>query len=133
MKIRFAMLAAACLLSGCAATKQEVSENLGSRFLGKNVDTLVSEFGPPASAFRMNSGETAYVWQLSAVTDIDTYRGSGTAKTNYCKVSVIASQTGTVTKLTTEDASGTGGILGLAGVDIYGSICARHLGMKRQT
>jgi PBP1b-binding outer membrane lipoprotein LpoB len=59
MKIRFAMLAAACLFSGCAATKQEVSENLGSRFIGKNVDSLVTEFGPPASAFRMNSGETA--------------------------------------------------------------------------
>jgi hypothetical protein len=132
MKICFAMLALACLLSGCAATKQEVSENLGNRFLGKNVDTLVSEFGPPASAFRMNSGETAYVWQLSAVTDINTYRGSGTAKTYYCKVSVISSTAGNVTKLTTEDTSGTGGILGLAGVDIYGRICAQQLGMPRQ-
>ena len=101
-------------------------------FLGKTVDSLVSEFGPPASAFRMNSGETAYVWQLSAVTNINTDRGSGTAKTNYRKVSVISSPTGIVTKLTTEDSSGTGGILGLAGVDIYGSICARHLGMQRQ-
>ena len=122
----------AILLAGCAATKQEVSENLGNRFLGKNVDTIVSEFGPPASAFRMNSGETAYVWHLSAVTNINTSEGSGTAKTNYCKVSVISSPTGIVTKLTTEDSSGTGGILGLAGVDIHGSICARHLGMKRQ-
>jgi len=119
-------------LAGCAATKQEVSGNLGNMFLGKNVDSLVSEFGPPASAFRMNSGETAYVWQLSAVTNINTDRGSGTAKTNYRKVSVISSPTGIVTKLTTEDSSGTGGILGLAGVDIYGSICARHLGMQRQ-
>jgi hypothetical protein len=133
MTIRFALLAAACLLSGCAATKQEVSENLGSRFIGKNVDSLVTEFGPPASAFRMNSGETAYLWQLSSVTLIDTDQGSGTARTKYCKVSVIASSSGIVTKLTTEDASGTGGVLGLAGVDIYGSICARHLGMKRQT
>ena len=119
-------------LAGCAATKQEVSGDLGNMFLGKNVDSLVSEFGPPASAFRMNSGETAYVWQLSAVTNINTDRGSGTEKTNYRKVSVISSPTGIVTKLTTEDSSGTGGILGLAGVDIYGSICARHLGMQRQ-
>jgi hypothetical protein len=119
-------------LARCAATKQEVSGNLGNMFLGKTVDSLVSEFGPPASAFRMNSGETAYVWQLSAVTNINTDRGSGTAKTNYRKVSVISSPTGIVTKLTTEDSSGTGGILGLAGVDIYGSICARHLGMQRQ-
>jgi hypothetical protein len=119
-------------LPGCAATKQEVSANLGDRFLGKNVDALVSEFGPPASTFRMNSGETAYVWQLSAVTKININDGIGTAKTNYCKVNVISSPTGIVTKLTTEDESGTGGIVGLAGVDIYGSVCARHLGMRRQ-
>jgi hypothetical protein len=100
-------------LPGCAATKQEVSANLGDRFLGKNVDALVSEFGPPASTFRMNSGETAYVWQLSAVTKINTNDGIGTAKTNYCKVNVISSPTGIVTKLTTEDESGTGGIVGL--------------------
>ena len=133
MIIRFAMVAAACLLSGCAATKQEVSENLGNRFVGKNVDALVTEFGPPASAFRMNSGETSYLWQLSAVTRINTDDYGGTARTRFCKVNVIASPTGIVTNLKTEDTSGTGSILGLAGVDIYGSVCAQHLGMKRQT
>jgi hypothetical protein len=132
MILSMATVMAVVALAGCAATKQEVSENLGGRFLGKNVDVLVSEFGPPASAFRMNSGETAYVWQLSAVTYIDTDNRGGTAKTNYCKVNVIASPAGIVTKLTTEDSSGTGGLAGLAGIDIYGSICARHLGMKRQ-
>jgi hypothetical protein len=85
----------------------------------------------------MNSGERAYLWQLAAETDIDIssdkYGSSGSAKTHYCKVNVIASSTGIVTKLTTEDSSGTGGLLGLAGVDIYGSVCANHLGMPRQT
>jgi hypothetical protein len=123
--------------AGCAATKQEVSEDLGNQFLGKNVDALVSQFGPPASTFRMNSGDTAYVWQLSAVTNIDIssdrYGSNGSAKTNYCKVNVIASPAGIVTKLMTEDSSGTGGLLGLAGVDIYGSVCARHLGMPRRS
>jgi hypothetical protein len=123
--------------AGCAATKQEVSEGLGNQFVGKNVDVIVSQFGPPASSFRMNSGDTAYVWQLAAVTNIDVssdrYGSSGVAKTNYCKVNVIASPVGIVTKLTTEDSSGTGGILGLAGVDIYGSVCARHLGMPRRS
>jgi len=119
-------------LRASAATKQEVSENLGSRFIGKNVDTIISEFGPPASAFRMNSGETAYVWQLSAVTDINMDRYGGTAKTYPCKVNVISSANGTVTKLTTEDSSGTGGVVGLF-VDVHGSICARHLGMPRRT
>lgn len=137
MKIRLAMLAAACLLSGCAATKQEVSTNLENRYVGKNVDALVSEFGPPASAFRMNNGGSAYMWQLTSVTSIDVdsdqYGSSGTARTHFCRVNVLTSPTGIVTQLTTEDRSGTGGLLGLAGVDIHGSICARRLGMPRQT
>ncbi len=120
-------------LTECAATKQQVSENLENKYLGKNVDTLVSDFGPPESAFRMNSGEGAYVWQLTAETDINTYRGSGTAKTYFCKINVIASPVGIVTKLTTEDVGGTGGLLGLAGVDIYGSLCAKRLGIQRPT
>ena len=129
----FPMVAAssALLLVGCAATRQEVAENLGNKFVGKSVDDLVAQFGPPASAFRMNSGDTAYLWQLSSVTSINVDGGRGTAKTSYCKINAIASPAGMVTKLTTEDASGTGGVLGLAGVDIYGSVCARHLGMPR--
>ena len=98
--------------------------NLENQYLGVLVDSLVSEFGPPASVFRMNSGETAYVWQLSNVTSIDTYQGGGTAKTYYCKVNVISSPVGVVTKLTTEDVSG---VL----VD-FGSLCAKRLGMRRQ-
>ena len=43
-------------MAGCGATKQEVAANLGDRFVGKNVDVLVSELGPPTSAFRMNTG-----------------------------------------------------------------------------
>jgi hypothetical protein len=130
-------VALALAVSGCAASRQEVAARLGDQYVGKNVDALVLQFGPPASSFRMNSGDTSYLWQLTAVTNIDVssdrYGSSGTAKTNYCKVSVIASPAGIVTKLATEDASGTGGLLGLAGVDIHGSVCARHLGMKRDT
>jgi hypothetical protein len=129
--------ALAMALCGCAASKQEVAARLGDQYLGKNVDALVMQFGPPSSSFRMNSGDTSYLWQLSAETDIDIssdrYGSRGSATTNYCKVSVIASPAGVVTRLTTEDTSGTGGILGLAGVDIYGSICGRRLGMKPQT
>jgi hypothetical protein len=128
--------ALAIALCGCAASKQEVAARLGDQYVGKNVDALVMQFGPPSSSFRMNSGDTSYLWQLSAETDIDIssdrYGSRGSATTSYCKVSVIASPAGVVTRLTTEDASGTGGILGLAGVDIYGSICGRRLGMKPQ-
>jgi hypothetical protein len=121
-----ALLGALFVLNGCAATPQEVTERLGDRYVGKNVDALVGEFGPPASLFKMNSGETAYVWQLSSVTDIQTDRGSGTARTQFCKVNVIASPSGVVNKLTTEDSAR--GMLGM-----YGSVCSQRLGMQRQT
>ena len=137
MKTRGTIVLGALLLTGCAATQQQVATKLGEQYVGKNVDALVVQFGPPVSQFRMNSGDTSYVWQLTSVTSInvdsDRYGSSGTAKTYFCKVSVIASPTGTITRLSTEDTSGTGGLLGAAGVDIYGSVCARHLGIKRES
>ena len=122
------------LIGGCFATKQEVATRLNDQYIGKSVDALVVEFGPPTSSFRMNSGETSYVWQLAAETDIAIHSSkhfsSGSASTTYCKVSVVASPTGIVTRLTTEDTSGTGQVVG---IDVIGSMCARRLGMKRES
>jgi hypothetical protein len=125
------IVALCAAVSGCAASKQEVVAKLGDQFVGQNVDALVLQFGPPASVFKLNSGQSSYVWQLSAVTDIDTDRGSGTASTRYCKVSVIASPAGIVQQLNTEDQNAGRGIAGLIGV--YGSMCGQRLGMKPQT
>jgi hypothetical protein len=44
---------------------------------------------------------------------------------------VIASKTGIVTQLNTEDSNAGGGIYGAMG--ILGSICANRLGMERQS
>ena len=126
------IVALSSALVGCAASRQEVAVRLGAEYIGQNVDALVVKFGPPASMFKMNSGESSYVWQLDAVTEFDTDRYGGSAKTYYCKVSVISSPVGIVKQLTTEDSSGTGGVVGLV-VDVYGSVCARRLGMKPQT
>lgn len=101
-------------VAGCTGTRQEVVARLGDQYIGKNVDALVARFGPLASSFRMNSGETSYLWQLNAETSIDIdsnrYGSSCSATTNFCKVCVIASTAGIVKALTTEDASGTQGI-----------------------
>jgi hypothetical protein len=127
-----ATLMAICfLLSGCAASREEVVTRLGDRFVGRNVDALVTEFGPPGSTFKMNSGDTSYIWQLGNQTDINTDRGSGFAQTRYCRVSVIANKVGIVTQLRTEDSNAGGGIIGAVGG--FGSICARRLGIERQT
>ena len=127
---RRTLLAVAFALAGCAASKQEVVARLGEQYIGQNADALVLQFGPPTSMFKMNSGQTSYVWQLGAVTDIVADRGYGQASTRFCKVSVIASPTGIVTQLTTEDSNAGAGLY--AAVGAFGSICGQRLGMKPQ-
>jgi hypothetical protein len=126
-----AIVALCAALGGCAASRQEVATRLGDQFVGQSVDNLVMKFGPPASTFRMNSGDTSYVWQLGDQTDIRVNDGRGFASTRYCKVNVITSKAGTVTQLNTEDSNAGGGLIGAVGG--YGSICANRLGMERQT
>ena len=129
--MRFLAIVALCVLCDCAASRQEVVARLGDQYIGRNVDALVVQFGPPTSVFKMNSGQSSYIWQLSAVTDIVADRGYGTASTRYCKVTVIASAAGIVQRLDTEDQNAGVGVPGLLGV--YGSMCGQRLGMKPQT
>jgi hypothetical protein len=123
-------LGAALALAACAASRQEVAARLGDQFFGQNVDALVVKFGPPTSTFKLNSGQSSYVWQLTAVTDIAVDRGYGQAQTRFCKVSVIASPVGLVTQLNTEDSNAGEGLY--AAVGAFGSICAQRLGMRPQ-
>lgn len=125
------VVALSATLAGCAASRQEVAARLGDQFVGKNVDSLVVEFGPPTSMFKMNSGQTSYVWQLTSVTDIAGDRGYAQAQSRFCKVSIITSPAGIVTQLNTEDSNAGAGIY--AAVGAFGSICAQRLGMKPQT
>jgi hypothetical protein len=128
------IVALSAMLGACAASAPEVRARLGQEFIGKNVDALVVQWGPPTSMFKMNSGQTSYVWQLSAVTDIAISQGRGSAATYVCKVSVIASPTGIVSQLDTEDYNqGGSGLIGLAGaLGARGSMCGDRLGMKPQ-
>jgi hypothetical protein len=128
---KWGIVALCATLAGCAASKQEVATRLGDQYVGQNVDALVIKFGPPASTFKMNSGDTSYIWQLGNQTNINTDRGSGIASTQFCKVSVVANKTGVVSQLNTEDSNAGGGLGSALGM--YGSICANRLGMERQT
>jgi hypothetical protein len=125
------IVALSVALAGCAASRQEVATRLGDQFIGQNVDSLVVQFGPPTSTFKMNSGQSSYVWQLTSVTDIAGDSGYAQAQSRFCKVSVIASPAGIVTQLNTEDSNAGAGIY--AAIGAFGSICARRLGMKPQT
>jgi hypothetical protein len=126
---------ALCLfLGGCYASSQEVRAKLGDEYVGKSVDSLVIQFGPPTSQFKMSTGETSYLWQLSSNTNIDLtrdkYGSSGTATTKFCKLSVIASPNGMVTKLATEDGS-VGRTEAIGNFDVYGSVCAHYMGINK--
>ncbi|MGJ5075512.1 hypothetical protein [Bradyrhizobium oligotrophicum] len=115
------------LLGACAASAPEVRARLGQEYVGKNLDELVMKWGPPNSSFRMNNGQSSYVWQLATETTLTSDRS---ARTYACKVSVIASPTGVIEQLNTEDWTAGSGLLGIAGV--YGSMCGERLGMKPQ-
>jgi hypothetical protein len=136
--MRVLMNVALCaLLGGCAASVPEVRARLGQEYIGKNVDTLVMRWGPPASTFKMNNGQTSYVWQIGTETQVQLTGGSGGSK-NYtgstqtftCKVSVIASASGTVSQLDVQDSKAEQGVFGAeTGLS---SMCGEQLGMKRQ-
>jgi hypothetical protein len=130
----FGVLAICIVLGGCYATSQEVRAKLGDQYIGKSIDAMVVQFGPPSSQFKITTGETSYVWQLSSVTNInvdrDRYGATGSAVTKFCKISVIASPANVVTRLTTEDSS-AGRVEAIGNIDFHGSVCANHLGLRR--
>jgi hypothetical protein len=119
--MRLAAILLAVLLSGCAATKAQVTSALGDKYSGKSVDALVLEFGPPKSSFQMASGETAYQWELTNRTNIDTNQYGGSARTFYCRVRAIVGHDSIVRSVSTEDAAN---LLGE-------SLCAQKLGLMR--
>ena len=121
--MRLAALVFAVALSACAATKQQVTAALEDKYSGQSVDKLVVEFGPPINSFKMASGEVVYQWQLANVTSIAGNENSASARTYYCRVRAIVGCDNIVRSVSTEDAS-----------NLYGeSICARRLGLKRNT
>jgi hypothetical protein len=134
--MRFLSLIGLCLLlGGCFVSSQEVRAKLGQEYIGKHVDTLVARFGPPTSSVRMQTGETSYVWQLASESSIavssDKYgNASGRSRNLACKLNIVASSTGTITKLDTEDHDSGYGILADP-ILVTGSICSVRLGMRQ--
>jgi hypothetical protein len=121
-QLAFALLCSAVTAS-CAGTADDAKNALAGRYVGQSVDVFVAQFGPPQSTFKMHSGDTSYIWQLSNFTDIETHKYGGSARTLYCKVSLIADGKGTVKSLNTEDASNLVGE----------SLCSQRLGIQRSS
>jgi hypothetical protein len=141
------IVALCAVLGGCAGSPQGVAVRYGDQFIGKNVDALVAQIGRPTSSKRMDDGQGAYVWQLTAATDLSgerrIHRGSaglyGDGYTpgyisddpGFCKVSVVTSPEGIVIQLNAEDSNGTGAPTMTLGLN--GSICAQRFQAKSQT
>jgi hypothetical protein len=72
--------------------------------------------------------------RMSSHTNVDVTRdrfgSSGTASTKFCKLNVIASTNGMVTKLATEDGS-VGRTEAIGNFDIHGSVCAHYMGIRK--
>ncbi len=148
--MRFLEIAALCAaLGGCAAPLQEVASTsrLGDQFVGKNVGLLVPQFGKPVSRKKMDNGQTSYVWELDAVTDMADDRKTDTGQAGLygdghtpgymsddprlCKLSVTASPEGIITQVVAEDQNGTGAPSTTLGFN--GSVCAQRLRARSQT
>jgi hypothetical protein len=110
-------------LAGCSSTAVDVQQQLSDTYLGRNIDEIVARFGPAKTAFKMNTGVTSYLWELDAVTDINTDKGSGDAQTLYCRLKIMASSGGIVFDVSTEDSTNASGE----------SLCAKKLGVRRST
>lgn len=121
--MRLIAITALCVIvAGCAATQEQVTAALGSKYIGRSVDQLVLEFGPPASTFKMSAGSTAYQWELANHTKMRVNDYGGSASTLYCRVRAIAGADNIVRSVSTEDASNVVGE----------SLCAKRLGIMRQ-
>ena len=87
------------------------------------------KFGPPASTFKMNSGDTSYIWQLGNQTNINTDQGKRNRQHPVLQGQRDRVQNGRCEQLNTEDSNAGAGLAGAMGM--YGSICANRLGMER--
>jgi hypothetical protein len=143
------IVAVCAALGGCAAPGQEVASTsrLGDQFVGKNVNSLVPQFGKPISRNKMDNDQTTYVWELDAATDsaadrrIDTGHAGlyGDGHTpgymsddpRRCKMSVAVSPEGIITQIVTEEQNGTGAPTRTFG--ILGGVCAQLIGTKSRT
>ncbi len=148
--MRILKIVAICAaLGGCSMPRQEMASTsrLGDQFVGKNVSSLVPQFGKPVSRKKLDDDQTSYVWELGAPTEVAEDRrvdtgdaglyGDGhtpgymTDDPRLCKMTVTVSPEGTITQVVTEDQNGTGAPS--MTLRTLGSICAQRLGTRPQT
>jgi len=110
------------------------------QLVGKNLDALIAQLGPPARSSSADSDQTTIVWQFETPTGTPPTTGSGGlygdgGSPNYvsqgyspfCRITAIVStSTGIVTQASMEESNGTGASMLRRGE----SICSQHLRAK---
>jgi hypothetical protein len=111
------------------------------QYVGKNLDTLVAQWGPPKKSQPLDNDQTSYVWQFETADEALPPTGDGgivygdgwspgyvsSGYSPFCRVNVVASSDGVITQATTEESNGTGTPNGF----IRGSnICQKQLKAK---
>jgi len=110
------------------------------QYVGKKLDTLIAQFGPPKRSQPLDNDQTSYVWQFDATDDGLPPTGAGglygdgwspgyvsDGYSPFCRVTVVASADGVVTQANTEESNGTGTPNGFIR---SGNICQKQLRTK---
>jgi hypothetical protein len=110
------------------------------QLVGKNLDALIKQLGPPARSSSADSDQTTIVWQFETPTGTPATTGSGglygdggspsyvsQGYSPFCRITAIVSTaTGVVTQASMEESNGTGASMLRRGE----SICSQHLRAK---
>ena len=110
------------------------------QYVGKNLDTLVAQLGPPKRSQPLDNDQTSYVWQFDAADEGLPPTGAGglygdglspgyvsDGYSPFCRVTVVASADGVITQASTEESNGTGTPNGFIR---GGNICQKQLRAK---
>lgn len=90
---------AACLLGSCGnpqAVRDEVRAKLTAGNVGKNVDQMILNFGPPKASATLSNGDRVLDWNIGSFINDD-------GRELHCTIRVVASAKGIVQKVTTFD------------------------------
>jgi len=110
------------------------------QYVGKNLDTLVAQFGPPKRSQPLDNDQTSYVWQFDVGDEAPPPTGAGglygdgwspgyvsEGYSPFCRVTVVASADGVITQANTEESNGTGTPSGFVR---SGNVCQKQLRAK---
>ena len=132
-------------LGGCSLSMPRPAEapvsaaRPADQLVGKNVDTLVAQLGPPTQS-RPDGDQTTYVWQIETPLEGSPPTGAGglygdgaspgyvsDGYSPFCRINVVASSAGVITQANTEESNGTGTPNGFLR---SGNVCQQRLRTK---